>query len=272
MNTEYLSDDILEEEFIKCFTPYCYMQMILGSCRIDARDRFVTAPSLFQKAYTVVCIIMGTFAFIYLNYILYSNKFKDDFDLFAMCLSALFLTYVTYLCIVIDVRFLNCDDNVKFIVQIQKIDRLMGIKNNRKFNAFNRYLNYGSMSFLAILSIIPCVSMWYQDYVVGIGMLGVLYSETTSAVEIIFCSNIIMFFFTRLRFLNSIMRNHLQQDIQDVKTSRIPYPSVKQICSSAAMSHDFISSDTDVYLKEILYAFKKLQDLYRYQVLFFFFE
>ncbi|CAG4941192.1 unnamed protein product [Colias eurytheme] len=37
---EYLSSDILEENFIKSFSPFHVVQTILGSSRVDIRDRF----------------------------------------------------------------------------------------------------------------------------------------------------------------------------------------------------------------------------------------
>ncbi|XP_063636085.1 uncharacterized protein LOC134806688 [Cydia splendana] len=58
--SECLSYDILDEKFIKLCHPYRVVQKILGSCRLDIKDRFVTPPTLLQKFYTtsIICITM----------------------------------------------------------------------------------------------------------------------------------------------------------------------------------------------------------------------
>ncbi|XP_060800737.1 uncharacterized protein LOC106131086 [Amyelois transitella] len=56
--SEYLSKDILDEDFLVVFRPFRLFQFVLGSCRVDARHRFVTTPTRYQKFYTAAIILI----------------------------------------------------------------------------------------------------------------------------------------------------------------------------------------------------------------------
>ncbi|CAK1578541.1 unnamed protein product [Parnassius mnemosyne] len=265
MSTEYLSKDILEEEFLKISASYRYLQKFLGSCRVDARDRFVTAPTKYQKAYTVMCIVIATFLFINLNLILYNEMSGKKFNIYRIIFCALSLNFVTYLLNIIHVRFFNGEDNAKFFCQLQRIDRMLNIENNKIINSFAIIMNIASISFLMLAYLIICGASWYQEIIVSMGLLGVLYSQTTFTIEISFCANTIIIFYVRLRFLNSVIRNYLHKNIKYAKMGLINYPSEERMCYLASKIHNFASCDTDIYLKEIFDAFSKFQYLYRFQ-------
>nr|XP_032512118.1 uncharacterized protein LOC116766385 [Danaus plexippus plexippus] len=161
MKTEYLSDDLLDEGYLKLFAPFRFCQLFFGSCRIDARDRFVTAPTWGQKAYTVIILILAA-------------------------------------------------------------------------------------AFFA----------------------GLLFLQLTSLMEWIFCSNIIIYFCLRLRFINAIMRNHLKglPNGREVN-SKFFLPTRKSMRCVVANMHELNSSATDEYLKDIFDVISRFQELFRFQIL-----
>ncbi|XP_052758283.1 uncharacterized protein LOC128202340 [Galleria mellonella] len=55
---EYLSKDIIDEDLLRSFEPIRRLQFIMGSCRVDGRHRFVTAPTLYQRLYSILLLIL----------------------------------------------------------------------------------------------------------------------------------------------------------------------------------------------------------------------
>ncbi|XP_026326826.1 uncharacterized protein LOC113235361 [Hyposmocoma kahamanoa] len=165
-SSEYLSKEILEKDFIKVFSTFHMIQKIMGVSRIDARDRFVTAPSIPQKIYTIIYLAM--------------------------------LLFIIILCI-------------------------------RKELVF--------------------------------GLLALVITYGNFMLEIAYGSNLIVYFYLRVRFINASIDNHIQAQPINVYTT--PNSDLKFL---ASQSCNFKTSDTDVYLKRIFECFLKYQDLYRFQV------
>nr|WCC57852.1 gustatory receptor 41 [Papilio machaon] len=264
MNTEYLSYDILEEHFIKIYRWYGHVQTILGSSRVDVRDRFVTAPSKYHKLYTIALVVGSTYLYIYTNKLLYDNKASNHSYSYYMYFCVMLLSYVSYICNIIHVRFVNSDENSKFLVQLQKVDRLMKIDGNKSMYSFIHYTNILTLSILLMSYILLYGISWYKNIRDTTELLGEFCNEVTFAIEISHCANTIVFFITRLRFLNSIILNHLQKDDN---TNENFFPTKNGMRYIAAKTHDFVTTDTFVCLRAILDAYIKFQKLYRFQVL-----
>ncbi|XP_014361794.2 uncharacterized protein LOC106713498 [Papilio machaon] len=267
MNTEYLSYDILEEHFIKIYRWYGHVQTILGSSRMDVRDRFVTAPSKYHKLYTIALVVGSTYLYIYTNKLLYDNKASNHSYSYYMYFCVMLLSYVSYICNIIHVRFVNSDENSKFLVQLQKVDRLMKIDGNKSMYSFIYYTNVLTLSILLMSYILLYGISWYKNIRDATELLGEFCNEVTFAIEMSQCANTIVFFITRLRFLNSIILNHLQKDDN---TNESFFPTKNGMRYIAAKAHDFVTTDTFVCLRAILDAYIKFQKLYRFQELDFF--
>nr|WCC57754.1 gustatory receptor 41 [Papilio dardanus] len=268
--SEYLSDDILEEHFIKIYRCYRRVQTILGSCRVDIRDRFVTAPTVYQKCYTIALVAISTYLYICTNILIYDNKVPDRSYSYYMYFCVLLLSYVSYICNIIHVRFVNSDENSKFLIQLQKIDRLMEIDGNKSMYGFIYLTNIVTLALLLTSYVLLYGASWYKNVRDAIELLGEFCNEVTFAIEISHCANTTVFLVTRLRFLNSIILNHLQKDDEnnDEKKESI-FPTKSGMRYIASKTHDFVSTDTYVCLKAILDAYSKFQMLYRFQVLLF---
>nr|WCC57803.1 gustatory receptor 41 [Papilio glaucus] len=264
MNSEYLSKDILEEHFIKVFESYRRVETILGSCRVDVRERFVTSPTKYHKAYTIAFVVLSTYLYISSNNVLYHNKFSNHSYSYYMYFCVILLSYVSYICNIIHVRFINSDENTKFLIQLQKVDRLMDIESNKSMYCFMYHTNIITLTVLLLSYLFLYGVTWYENARHALEHLGEFCNEVTFAIEIIHCANTMVFFVTRLRFLNSIILNHLQRD--DNKTESF-FPTKNGLRYIAAKKHDFLSTDTYSCLRAIFHAFSEFQKLYRFQVL-----
>ncbi|XP_013174917.1 PREDICTED: uncharacterized protein LOC106123232 [Papilio xuthus] len=264
MNSEYLSDDILEEHFIKIYRCYRRVEVVLGSCRVDVRDRFVTAPTKYQKFYTIALVAISTYLYICTNKLIYDNKVPNHSYSYYMYFCVMLLSYVSYICNIIHVRFVNSDENSQFLVQLQKVDRVMNIDGNKRMYSFIYHTNVLTLSLLLKSYVLLYGISWYKNVRDAIELLGEFCNEVTFAIEISHCANTIVFFVTRLRFLNCILLNHLQKD--DNKNESF-FPTKNGMQYIAAKTHDFVSTDTFVCLRAILDAYSKFQKLYRFQIM-----
>ncbi|XP_013134665.1 PREDICTED: uncharacterized protein LOC106100383 [Papilio polytes] len=265
MNSEYLSEDILDEYFVKTYRCYRRVQILLGSCRVDVRDSFVTAPTKYHKFYSIILVVVSTYLYICTNKLIYDNKIPNHSYSYYMYFCVMLLSYVSYICNIIHVRFVNSDDNSKFLIQLQKVDRLMNVDGNRSMYSFIYHTNIVTLSILLTSYLLLYGVSWYKNIRDAIELLGGLCNEVTFAIEISHCANIILFFVTRLRFLNSILSNHLLH--QDNSTNQSFFPTKNGMRCLAAKTHDFESTDTYICLRAILDAYNEFQKLYRFQEL-----
>ncbi|XP_063380285.1 uncharacterized protein LOC134666910 [Cydia fagiglandana] len=125
--SEYLSYDILDEKLIRLFQPYRDVQKILGSCRMDIKDRFVTPPTLLQKFYTIICMTMTII--IFTNYFLqtYSTIFYSEHEMASLRTSGICGILGVFSLSILHARFFNNESNVQLYVKMQEIDRIMNI-------------------------------------------------------------------------------------------------------------------------------------------------
>ncbi|XP_039746072.1 uncharacterized protein LOC120623863 isoform X2 [Pararge aegeria] len=108
----------------------------------------------------------------------------------------------------------------------------------------------------------------------ALDFIGLFYSELTCTLEWLYCLNLLMFFYLRLRYINAIITNHIDGtgDIKIENLDKVNFPSMKVLRFVASRTHDFDSSETDVYLKHIFDELFRFQNLYRFQILLFCFK
>ncbi|XP_053612639.1 uncharacterized protein LOC128676523 [Plodia interpunctella] len=74
---EYLSNDILDEDFLNSFALIWRLQLVLGSCRVDARNQFISAPTITHKIYTIAILMFISVG--YYQILHYSERaYPDD--------------------------------------------------------------------------------------------------------------------------------------------------------------------------------------------------
>lgn len=260
--SEYLSKDILEEDFMKVFYMPLTIQKLFGVCRVDARDRFVTAPSFLQQIYTIIYCLL-TWFICYIAFYIYIEPYASYPRMYYLAICGISTTLVAFLCNAIHVRFVNKDENVMFYIKMQEIDRIMNISQPIRAMLFHTY-NFTTICMTIIATALLLLSVFNSRGFFTL-FIGLVLSYGTFMYEIAYFSNLIVYFGLRIRFINAIMDNHIHQPIQVKETTlcRTTYSNLKVIASH---SHYFAASNTDVYLKSIFELFLKYQDLYRFQV------
>ncbi|CAH2092154.1 unnamed protein product [Euphydryas editha] len=272
--SEYISSDMLEESHLKLFSPFRLIQMVLGSCRVDAKYRFVTAPTKGQKIYTIIylLIILSLYISTYFNYIL---RFCSYPIIYYLNLFSISIHYGTFACNVIHVRFINNDLNVKFYVRMQDIDRKLKIEKNELINNVLYKANLITVSVFLFLLLLLFVITITGDMTLVINFAGPFLAELTSIFEYLFCTNLLIYFYLRIRYINAILINYIQgtTDINIEKVQRKKFfLTMKVLRYLASKTHDFQYSDTDVYLKNILEEILRFQFLYQFQLFLFSFK
>lgn len=261
---EYLSDDIFDEDFLKTFLMLHRLQYVMGCCRLDAKNRFVTPPTAAQKCYTILCILMTAVSNIALgNY--FFIKVKHPMIRY-LGLSSIIIQFTSYVSNTIHVRFFNSDKNVEFYVKMQKIDRLLKVDRWTLLNNRMRKVTNIPVAFTLLIFIVLMIIAIIEEGFICLYFIGPAYSLLVILMELTACSSIICYFVLRIRFINTLMENHL--------TSKIyPEPS-KRFMSLACINyytqkslHYYETCDTNIYLRELFKCFTMYQDLYRFQVI-----
>ncbi|XP_063823690.1 uncharacterized protein LOC135073439 [Ostrinia nubilalis] len=266
MSSEYLSKDILEEDFLKTFTPYHICQKVLGSCRVNAKNRFVTAPTRWQRGYTVFCMTLLTLCYVKM-FLIFTEKFSDNVNISFLIVTMLIVQVIIFTSNLIHVRFLTCHDNIEFYIKMQEIDRIMKIDKDKTLSSLQYKVHVMSILFLS-LSALGLVSLSFTGGIItAILLCSGIYCEAPFAVEMSHCSNIMLYFALRIRLVNAIVSNHIYGNtsskplISDMFTNHY----MKNV---AAKIHDFKTSETDIYLREIIRGFNMYKDLYKFQVIY----
>ncbi|XP_034825412.1 uncharacterized protein [Maniola hyperantus] len=272
-NAEYLSNDILEENYLRLFRPFRTIQMMLGSCRVDARNRFVTSPTKAQKLYTLLCVVICT-AFYISVAINFLSRFWPYQNIYYLNLTALALHYTTFFCNIVHARFLNNDENVKFYMKTQEIDRKLKINNNKFVNDLIFNSNIVTVVVMTVILLLLYAAALSQDFIICISLIGLLYSQLSCTLEWLYCSNLLMFFYIRLRYINAIITNHVEgtEDIKIENMNKVKFPSMKVLRFIASSVHDLNTSETEIYLKDIFEELLRFQNLYRFQIFLFCFK
>lgn len=224
VSNEYLSKDILEEAFLKIFMPFFRLQYVVGSTRVDARDRFVTAPTKYQKCFTIfmsfvsLAIIIAT---VFTNQII---DIKLDTNMYFLNIYHQCVNGIVFFCNIIHTRFLNNDANVKLIIKMQKIERVMGIEHKKSLNDLLYWNNFFSILFLIITFFVLLGFALTGGLFITLEFMGLAWFYVALIVEIYYGANLLVYYFTRLRFTNSIISNHIDGG-KIKKTSNSTFPT-----------------------------------------------
>ncbi|XP_063530754.1 uncharacterized protein LOC134741789 [Cydia strobilella] len=214
---EYLSSDILEEDYVKIFKPYRLIQEVLGSCRVDIKYRFVTAPSFFKKCYTIVGLVssaLGTFCLMK-NYWKrrYIDRVMIGLNTFGVSgLIAIFLISIFH------ARFCNNKGNVQLHVKMQETNNLMKLHNNKVNN-----LQYKINSLKVLALVIAFVLFMILSFViteVDYTFYEIIMPSCALicfVVELISTASCIEFFSFRVRLINAMIINHLRMTVGPFK-------------------------------------------------------
>lgn len=259
--------NMLEDVYIKTIAPFYKFQFIIGSNRFHIKNRLVLNPTILQKLYTIIFMIMTTFLYIHVLFI-YRMRFEENYGVYLICIFEFFLFYITYLSTIIHTRFINNEHNQRFQLQMQALDRSMTIhKNLYLYNIlYNGHLK--SILLYIIIATITYILTLYNNILEGLIFFGIFYSSICCGLEWLYVSNIVIYLYMRLQFINAILINHIvsELDITSQSNLLVNVTSKNYMRFYASKTHDFKVDCTDKYLKDLLYVLKNFQDLYRFEV------
>ncbi|KAJ0179446.1 hypothetical protein K1T71_005158 [Dendrolimus kikuchii] len=264
---EYVSEDILEKEFVESFQFALYFQMFLGTCRVNSKDRFVTSPTTLQKFYSISLTISTAVMNCYAIHLYFPIFFSYDHRVYYLRLATSGLDFIVFLLNIMHVRFFNLDENSNFYIHLQGTDRALKIdKVNFVYRTLRRLNVFSTVILIIVIVFLVGFTMALSDFNV-LPFLGILYCNFSFLFEVMYCSNILVYFIIRIRFINAIIKNHIDPDNVIIFTIKKPILNEKNIRCIAARTHDFISTDLYNPLRELFYGFTKFQNIYRLQVL-----
>lgn len=205
---EYLSKDIFEEHFLKSFLPFHILQLFLGTCRVDAKYRFITAPSNYQKLYSCVCLIVVAFNEYLLIDKFVLTRFRGTFvDLLSIFIVT--IQFILYAFNIIETRFFSSSANVHLYLKLQQVDRLLIIDQTKILNniMFNRHLLTLGITILLFLIMI-FVSLQLDSLLIVIIKTISMMMVTSMHLELTLFYNFTYFLTIRLKFFNEILTQH----------------------------------------------------------------
>ncbi|XP_049865519.1 uncharacterized protein LOC126366454 [Pectinophora gossypiella] len=267
--TEYVSKDILEDDFVKVFWYLLKAQMLLGTCRVDARDRFISAPTKWQKLYTIVLVTTAMTLHFMASIIYLTTRFPYS-ELQNIAIVTMVITAFAYCNFVIYARFVHNDANIKLYIKMQQIDRLMGIQHNKTINNMLQRINNVTVAITVSIFSTVSVTIFFGGLLMGVAFIASMWTLLTVVMELTLCSNLISYFFARIRFINSILINFVEGKVPMKKPKYLSGRFKEVFRYVAAHTRDYRTSQIDVYLKAVLECFHNYQDLYRYPVAIYF--
>lgn len=278
--TEFLSPDILDDDFLRPFILHFYTQTILSSNRVVAKDHFATGPSTFGRIITtVVCIVVGTV--VYVSWNTYVDIYGPWPDLYLMSSLGFALKYVSYLCHIIKVKFFDHDAAVKLLIKLQEIDRVMDVNKSKQLQQITRKAAIRSLALLLFINLSYIAGSFFNENTdLAIPVLAGLWALSTYLLELSLCSVISVNFLSRTRYLNALLRTQINpvQATEEIVTGWLKHwrwlkSKFSSRLSDVAMDrlvvengHSFETCNADIQLRELLKGFELFRKAYQFQV------
>ncbi|XP_060800805.1 uncharacterized protein LOC106131085 isoform X2 [Amyelois transitella] len=201
-------------------------------------------------------------------FIAFEKKYKNNFTMLNTMQYMTFLQWIMCLCTVSNIRFINNEENVNFFLKMHQIDRLMKIDTNKFIMSTVYKRNRNTVLILLIAYLVLCTMIILDDVLFFMTSFGIMYVQMTHMIEVLNFSCLMYYFTLRLKFVNSIILNHIKPEfVAERFPSSLNMQHMMVLRKLAADTHDFAYCDLDVYLREFLYGFYKFQELYQFQTL-----
>jgi hypothetical protein len=267
-NTEYLSKDILDDNFVKIFYPYHFLQKIVGCSRVDSRDRFISAPSLYQKLHSliIICIIFVLqFKLFKFTYDWYGPNFPD---LHYLCYAITIVQFISFVFNLIHIRFFNGSTNTKLYIKMQLIERSLKLDKDAELSSIQYKTNLATVIYLGSLTVIFVLLAFRVSTNMSVIAFIQFYSESPFTLELAQCCSVMLHFSYRIKVINGIMWNFLYgNDLTPTKSKYINFPSSESIRNISARTNTYNTCDVDNVLRDIFVCFNSFRNLYQCQVL-----
>ncbi|XP_063380289.1 uncharacterized protein LOC134666914 [Cydia fagiglandana] len=259
---EYLSENLLDNNFVKLISPVYTAQLILGTSCLVMSGNLVSTITLYQKIYSIIWIITvsGSFYYFVLSYyISYYDKEKTLFYTFAF---GLLVQYVSYLLNIFHARFLKSKESVGVFLKIQKVDRFLENKNLNVVDPgyyLNRvWLGYIITNFGSGFSIFVYSQIDKPLYTVPMGC-----AILSLYLEIVLTGSCIYYLAQRLQHLNTIIEKNIVNKKQNIDIRKIDVPGFTNV----GEAHKIIGlKDLTKILTSILKLFHESSNLFTFEI------
>ncbi|KAL0870170.1 hypothetical protein ABMA27_006316 [Loxostege sticticalis] len=262
--------DILDVYLNDTFSLQRKVQELFGTCRICIRNKQVSPPTVYQKAYSVMVAVVYVGVFIAA---LVVNSFgKYNVNRFAKqgIIAATIVHLSAYMLNMIHVRFINNDFNVDFVLSMRNLDRCMRLDQNKSINTMLRKRNNVITISLLIVTATGAVFMCSDGDSVQMvfGVVMVISCDLTIFLELNLIVSLMTHYTIRVCFVNSIIVNHLCCASQYGAHYARVYPN-RYLRVLAAKTHDLTYSDVDIYFEEIVKNYLEFQSVCQFQMFLF---
>lgn len=255
--------DILEDDFIKIFKPIHLSQIVVGTIRMNLKDKFVSECTKIQKAYSMILIIFVTSVSIY-QLIFDNSEYKIARRQKYFYLESVYIAFTTlmYVIVVINNKYFNCTKNAKLYVSLQKINRILKLRikeqsnrSNYKFNKFGciiLIMTYILISLNSLFSLNLFMYLWFiAQIIVGAG----------GDLEMLNLYSILNYLNVRIKCINDM--------VNDLNSERNKCACRKCSIHYVQSNNDYIQIDTYLLVKafkEIIKTYCILKQNYRFYV------
>ncbi|XP_059045690.1 uncharacterized protein LOC131841391 [Achroia grisella] len=254
----------LDADFLKIFSPFHTIQLVIGSCRVNPLNGYLSIPVWYQRAYSLMLVILNIFIYIYISGV-YSSKFKSYPGVQDLMNILIPLHFSSYFVNIIHVRFCRGRDNVALYKKIQELDRIMKIDKNKTVNEmmFKRNVIAVFIVLLPFIALLPiAINVGVSATVIT---LGIASTQSPFILDVTQSITFIIHFSSRILIINSILMNYLNSKMR-IMMMRSKVRGSRFMRELVEKNYEFASSETDVYLRKIFDCFTIYQELYKFQI------
>lgn len=153
-NNEILLNNVLDKDFQKALLPFSLMHSMIFLKKYNIHDNFVTSNTFKSKVLSFSCLMIMLLCFVYLNATEDYSENTDTTNLIVFLFDTIDIVfYPTAILVLFIHKVCNSNDNVKFILKLQKIEKITNFtKNNKMYTIGNWFL--GLAVFLYVFAII----------------------------------------------------------------------------------------------------------------------
>lgn len=207
-----LNNDILDEDFVKIFKPLYRVQNTLGCLGISVRQKIADNPTLHQKFYAIIIILLSSFCLIY------SIMFDDFLNVtirLTIPINYYFIViqycscYFIYLSIVFNKIFLSGNSFRNILVSLQSIDRILHLDKTRyKYIYFSKLILCSTILTIIAYFIFFIIRCFLSGWSLSIYLSLLIYYCCISILmfEIIHYVFLILFINSRIQYLNIVLK------------------------------------------------------------------
>lgn len=206
-NIDKISQDILNDDFIRIFKPILFVQYLFGICGVDIKLKYVTPPTKLYMTYHFVIWMLNLIAsgdcIVHCKSIY--DSISTDIPLkIGILLNGIINTFLAWQTVV-----QNGKKSSEMYVTLQKIDRGLNLKHSKKLNAYLFKISVAGTT-IAVILIVLWMSIFNTYIIKGFHLSAYVLILIGASDYLDFCLYFIILYYVRLRakYINDVLRNN----------------------------------------------------------------